>query len=139
VLAWLIPILVFGIIGFGFFRSGWDTLQDMALAWWIANGSLSALGVIAALGHPLTVLTAFCAAPITSLNPTIAAGWVCGLVEAIIHKPRVSDLENISEQVTSFRGIWSNRVTKILLVIAFANIGSVIGTFLGVGKILSLL
>jgi len=84
-------------------------------------------------------ITAFFAAPFTSLNPTIAAGWVCGLVEALIKKPRVADLQSISEDVTSVKGFWNNRVSKILLVMVFANLGSVAGTFLGVGLISRLL
>jgi pheromone shutdown protein TraB len=87
----------------------------------------------------LTIVTAFVAAPITSLNPTIAAGWVCGLVEAYLRKPRVIDLENVGGDLTSVKGIWSNRVTKILLVVILANLGSTIGTFVGAGWIVSLL
>jgi pheromone shutdown protein TraB len=111
----------------------------MVLAWVLANGSLAALGAAVALAHPLTILTAFFAAPITSLNPTIAAGWVCGLVEAYFRKPRVRDLETVADDLGSLRGFWRNRVIKVLLVLVLANLGSSIGTVLGVSWIVALL
>jgi pheromone shutdown protein TraB len=111
----------------------------MVIAWVLANGIAASIGTIIALAHPLTILTAFFAAPITSLNPTIAAGWVCGLVEAYLRKPRVMDLENIADDMTTVRGIWGNRVVKILLVVVLANLGSSIGTFIGFGWVVALL
>ena len=72
------------------------------------------------------------AAPITSLNPTIAAGWVSGLVQAWIKKPTVADLEAMPEVVSSFpKGLWRNAVSRILLVVVFSNLGSTLGTFIG--------
>jgi pheromone shutdown protein TraB len=111
----------------------------MVLAWILANGISAAIGTIIALAHPLTIVAAFLAAPITSLNPTIAAGWVCGLVEAYLRKPRVLDLENIGDDLTTLRGIWGNRVIKVLLVVVLANLGSSVGTFIGVGWVAALL
>lgn len=90
-----------------------------------------------ALAHPLTIVSAFLAAPITSLNPMIAAGWVAGLVQAWVRKPRVHDIEELPTAITSVKGFWTNPVTKILLVVAFANIGSSIGTFLAGSMIAS--
>ena len=138
-IAWGIPLIIIGMFIYGFLFSDAETSLSMIAAWVLANGLLSALGAAIALAHPLTILTAFVAAPITSLNPTIAAGWVCGLVEAVIHKPRVRDLETIADDVSTFRGFWSNRVSKILLVVMLANLGSVVGTFVGGFKIASLL
>jgi pheromone shutdown protein TraB len=123
----------------GFIVAGRETSEQMVLAWVLANGIAAALGTIIALAHPLTILAAFVAAPITSLNPTIAAGWVCGLTEAYLRKPRVIDLERVADDLTTMRGIWSNRVIKVLLVVVLANLGSSIGTFIGVGWIVSLL
>jgi pheromone shutdown-related protein TraB len=138
VIGWGVPILLFGLVAAGFAFSGRDTGEQMIVAWVLANGLAAAAGAIIALAHPLTVVTAFAAAPLTSLNPTIAAGWVCGLVEAWLRKPRVLDLERVAEDVTSVAGIWRNRVTRVLLVVILANLGSSIGTFVGVGWILAL-
>jgi len=129
-LKWLIPIFILGLIGYGFVKGGKDLSLESISIWIGVNGVLSALGVTLALGHPLTIISAFFAAPITSLNPMIAAGWVAGLVQAWIRKPKVSDIENLPQAIISVKGFWQNPVTKILLVVVFANIGSSIGTFL---------
>jgi pheromone shutdown-related protein TraB len=138
-IGWGVPLLILALIVTGFIVSGRETSEQMVLAWVLANGIAASLGTMIALAHPLTILAAFIAAPITSLNPTIAAGWVCGLTEAYLRKPRVIDLERVAEDLTTARGIWNNRVIKVLLVIVLANLGSSIGTFIGVGWIVSLL
>ncbi|HPV22448.1 MAG TPA: TraB family protein, partial [bacterium] len=71
----------------------------------------------------------FIAAPITSLNPTIGAGMVTGLVQLYLVKPTVKDLENASSDTLKLKGWWSNRLTRALLVSLFSSIGSSIGTF----------
>lgn len=139
IIGWGVPIVVLALIVTGFFVSGRETSEQMVIAWILANGVSAGIGTLIALAHPLTVLTAFCAAPLTSLNPTIAAGWVCGLMEAYLRKPRVVDLEHIADDIGTVKGIWTNRVIKVLLVVVLANLGSSIGTFVGVGWIASLL
>ena len=134
-----IPTLVVGMVLVGFFKYGSETGTEMIISWFLANGILAALGTIIARAHILTVLAAFFAAPLTSLNPTIAAGWVCGLVEAVIRKPRVKDLESVGDDATTVSGFWKNRVSRILLIAAFANIGSMLGTAVGAGLIARLL
>ena len=69
-------------------------------------------------------------APITSLNPLLAAGWFAGMVEAMIRKPKVKDFENLGEDTNTLKGFWKNRVTRILLIVVFANVFSSIGTFI---------
>ncbi len=138
-LSWGLPLLIVGLIGYGFVVSGQDASFEMIQRWFLINGALSAVGVLAAFGHPLTILTAFVAAPFTSLNPMIAAGWVAGLVEAFVHKPKVEDFESLNEDITTLKGFWRNKITRILLVVVFANLGSSIGTFLGGFAVASLL
>jgi pheromone shutdown-related protein TraB len=138
IVGWGVPLLLFALVAAGFAFSGRETGEQMILAWVLANGLAAAAGTVVALAHPVTVLTAFVAAPLTSLNPTIAAGWVCGLTEAWLRKPRVRDLERVADDVTSVAGIWRNRVTRVLLVVILANLGSSLGTFIGVGWILTL-
>ncbi|MEZ4579697.1 MAG: TraB/GumN family protein [Desulfobacterales bacterium] len=126
---WLIPALIVGLIVYGFFQGGAAAGKDM-IVWWVgANAVFAGIGAIVAFGHPFTVLSAIFAAPITSLNPMIAAGWVSGLVEAFSRKPKVRDLESLPEDILSARGFWRNKVTRILLVVVFTNLGSSIGTF----------
>ncbi len=138
-LSWGLPLLIVALIGYGFMVSGQDASLEMIQRWFFINGALSALGVLAAFGHPITIATAFVAAPFTSLNPMIAAGWVAGLVEAFLHKPKVEDFENLNEDITELKGFWRNKITRILLVVVFANLGSSIGTFVGGFAVASLL
>jgi pheromone shutdown-related protein TraB len=138
-LSWGIPIFILLLIGFGFYNSGHQTSIEMIKAWIIINGSLSALGAILALAHPITIVTAFIAAPITSLNPTIAAGTVCGLVEAFLRKPRVKDFETVGDDIATLKGLWHNRLARIFLVFLLTSVGSAIGTFLGAGSIIAML
>ena len=126
---YLIPVVFLSIVGWGFYTNGAELTIEMLYKWFLINGSLSALGVILALGHPLSVITAFLAAPFTSLNPTLAAGWFAGLTEMWIRRPRVKDFDGLFG-LKRLRDYWENRVTRILLVIVFANIGSSIGTFI---------
>ena len=132
VLKWFLPLSIIGLIITGFYVGGARTGTDMLLWWLVANGLLAGLGAIAALAHPLTIASSVIAAPLTSLNPMIAAGWVSGMVEAFSRKPRVIDFENLQEDIHSLRGFWKNKVTRILLVVVFTNLGSSIGTFVAI-------
>ena len=138
-LKWGIPTLIVSLIGYGFFAVDTDVSIEMIQRWFLINGTLSAIGTAIAFGHPITIATAFVAAPFTSLNPAVAAGWVAGLVEAFLRKPQVRDFENLADDITHLRGFWQNNITRILLVVMFANLGSAIGTFAGGFAIASLL
>ena len=138
-LKWGIPALIIALIVYGFFTVDTDVSIEMIQRWFLINGTLSALGTAAAFGHPITIAVAFVAAPFTSLNPTIAAGWVAGLVESLLRKPQVRDFENLADDITHLKGFWKNKITRILLVVIFANLGSAIGTFAGGFAIASLL
>jgi pheromone shutdown-related protein TraB len=128
IIPWIVPAAVIGLFIAGFFLGGRERIAGAAVAWVLANGILAALGTIVALGHPLTVAAAFVAAPITSLNPTVGAGMVTGLVQAFIAAPTVADMQNMGEDLATVRGWWSNRLTRVLLVFLFSNIGSAAGT-----------
>lgn len=133
ILPWLIPAIVVGLFIVGFMAGNTQQLADAAVAWILANGVLSALGTIVAMGHPLTILAAFVAAPITSLNPTIGAGFVTGLVQAFVAPPQVKDMEHVSEDIAKLSGWWRNRLTRVLLVFLFSSLGSAIGTIVAFG------
>jgi pheromone shutdown-related protein TraB len=136
---WGFPIGILGLIAFGFFMSGSGVAFHMIKWWILANGVLAGLGAAAALAHPLTILTAAAASPLTSLNPLIAAGWVAGLVEVFLGKPKVIDFENLTEDVYSVKGFWKNKITRILLVVVFTNMGSSFGTFVAIPLMLKVL
>lgn len=129
-IGWAIPILIFVIIASTFTIDASSGFEQIT-SWIIWNGSLSALGALLAMAHPLSILTAFIAAPLTSLNPLLAAGWFAGLAEAYIKRPQVEDFEKLPEDITSLKGFWKNKFTHILLVVALSNLGSTIGTIIG--------
>jgi pheromone shutdown-related protein TraB len=131
-LKWGIPCLIVALIILGFFLAGTAAGTHMIKWWVLANAVLAGLGAAIALGHPLTILSAVLASPLTSLNPMIAAGWVSGLVEAVMAKPKVRDFENLSEDLSSLKGFWKNKITRILLVVVFTNLGSSFGTFVAI-------
>lgn len=126
---WLIPLLIVGLIAYGFYLGGKDAGQKMVLSWILWNGILSALGAIIAGGHPLTILVSFVGAPLTSLCPFIGVGIVAGIVQALIKKPQVKDLENLSDDACSVKGFYKNKLLRVLLVFILSSIGSSIGTF----------
>ena len=134
---WLIPAAVVALIAWGFWRGGMERGVDSIAIWIGVNGVLSALGAALVLAHPLAVLAAFVAAPITSLNPTIAAGWVAGLVQAWVRPPAVGDFEALPEAMETLKGFFLNPVVRILLVVVFANLGSSLGTFVAIPWIAS--
>ncbi|SDL69047.1 TraB/GumN family protein [Sediminibacillus halophilus] len=136
-IGWMIPILIIALIAYTFYANPSAGAQQ-TISWVLWNGSFSALGTALALGHPLAILTAFVAAPITSLNPLIAAGWFAGFAQALIRKPKVSDFETLSEDVLHVKGFWNNKVTRILLIIVLANIGSSLGTVIGGADVIRL-
>ncbi len=134
-LKWGIPLVIVAIVVYGFFHSGAQHSLENIGIWILVNGILSALGAAIALGHPITVISAFLAAPITSLNPMVAAGWVSGLVQAWVKKPRVEDFEELPKAIASIKGFWTNPVSRVLLVVALSNVGSSLGTFISGGWI----
>ena len=131
-LKWGIPALVVGLIVLGFFYAGASAGTHMIKWWVLANAVFAGLGAAIALAHPLTVLSAIVASPITSLNPMIAAGWVAGLVETFIGKPKVKDFENLPADILSLKGFWKNKITRILLIVVFTNLGSSLGAFVAI-------
>jgi pheromone shutdown protein TraB len=136
---WIIPVLLAVLVVLGFFRSGAAVSFAMIRSWLLWNGSLAALGALLALGHPLSILVSFLGAPIATLNPFIGVGLFSGVTEAWLRKPRVSDTETISEDVTSLRGIYRNRITKALLVFFLSTLGGAVGNFISIPSLAGLL
>lgn len=127
IIPWIIPIAITLLIIYGFTKNI-NTGIDQIKSWFIYNSVLAALFTAFSLGHPLSILTAFIAAPFTSLNPFLACGWFAGLVEASIRKPTVEDVNNVPKDIFSLKGILSNKFLKALLIVIAANLGSSIGT-----------
>ncbi len=136
----IIPVIFFSIIGWIIYSTGidpWNKIKDIFLVWFLVHGILSAIGAAIARGHPLSILTAFAAAPFTSLEPFFAPGWFAGLVEAKLRKPLVKDFQDLSK-IENIRDFFKNRVVRLLMVVALANLGSIVGTIIALPWILSL-
>lgn len=131
---WIITAVILTGFAIGFARSP-ELGMELVVTWVLINGGLAALGALIAGGHPFTVLSGFLAAPLTSLNPTVAAGMVTASVEAWLRKPRILDFTNLRDDVTRLRGWWGNRVSRTLLVLLFSNFGSIAGTYIAGFKI----
>jgi pheromone shutdown-related protein TraB len=127
---WLIPALIVVLVGLGFLRSGSAASLSMVLRWILLNGSLAAIGSALCLAHPLTILVSFLLAPVATLNPFVGIGLFAGMAEAYLRKPRVQDFERLTEDVTSFKGFYRNRVTHILLIFFLSSLGGMIGNFI---------
>jgi len=127
-LKWALPGSIVALFIAGFFYGGQGAGTDMVVLWSVCTGALAGLGAALALAHPATVLSSVIVAPFTTLHPMIAAGWISGMVEAFSRKPKVRDLESLPDDILSFKGFWRNKVTRILLVVAFTNIGASGGT-----------
>ncbi len=130
VIGWALPVLLVVLIGYSFYISLQNGLQQLSY-WMLWNSGMAALFTLLALGHPLTVLTAFVTAPIATLNPLLAVGWFTGLAEATLRKPTVQDLQNVQQDITSVKGFFKNRVLKVLLIVIMSSVGGVIGNLIG--------
>lgn len=127
-IGWFIVLIIAAGFAIGFSRSpslGWD----LVASWILITGGFSAVGTIAALGHPVTVVSAFLAAPFTTLNPALSAGMVTAMVELFLRKPDVGDFMHLRQDIADWRGWWRNRVARILLVFFLSSLGAAIGTY----------
>jgi len=129
---WGIPGLIVALFVGGFFFSGTGATMDMIKYWIFTTAIMSGIGAAVSFAHPVTILSAALVAPVTTIHPLIAAGWIAGLVEVFMAKPKVRDFEALSEDIMSVRGFWRNKITRVLLVVVFTNIGASLGTFLGI-------
>lgn len=134
VLPWVIVAVILAGFIIGFSRNT-DVGMQMVVDWVVINGGLAALGGIAALAHPLTILAAAVGAPLTSLNPTIGIGFVTAATEIYLRKPQVGDFATLRRDVMQWKGWWHNRVSRVLLVFLFTTLGSAIGTYVGGARI----
>ena len=126
---WLIPALIIGLIVAGFIYGGTKAGSQMLTTWFLWNSIPAAILSAIAAAHPLTIVIAFLGAPLTSLCPFVGIGFCTALIQAIVCKPRVSDMETLQDDVSSLKGFYKNRILRILLIFIMSTLGSSIGTF----------
>ncbi len=133
-----IPVFLLGAVGWMAYNGEMGDLKQTAQTWLILNALLAGLGVLIARGHPLSILVGAVASPITSLNPTLAAGWFAGYTQLKVASPTGKDAQDFLKlDETSL--FWKNRVGRVLLVTALGNVGSMVGAWLAGASILGML
>jgi len=136
---WFTVLLAFFVLGgfaWGFVHGGVDVGSELIAYWVLITGSLGALGCLAAGGHPLSILAAFIASPVTPLHPALASGTISALVEAWVRKPTYADFMALRDDVQSVRGWYRNRVARVLLNFFLTSLGTAIGVWTGGAKML---
>ena len=133
-----IPAFLLGAVGWMAYNGEMEELKQTAQTWLVLNALLAGLGVLIARGHPLSILVGAVASPITSLNPTLAAGWFAGYTQLKVASPTGKDAQDFLKlDETSL--FWKNRVGRVLLVTALGNVGSMVGAWLAGASILGML
>ncbi|HIW36406.1 MAG TPA: TraB/GumN family protein [Candidatus Treponema faecavium] len=134
---WIFPIAIIALLAAGFVTGGAAVSAQMLVRWLLWNGSLAALGALLAGGHILTVITGFVGAPIATLNPLLGIGLFTGIVQAWIKKPKVEDMETLMDDISSLRGIYHNRILRVLLVFLLSSVGGAAGNIIAVPALVS--
>jgi pheromone shutdown-related protein TraB len=135
ILAWLIPAILVLSMYYGYQDHGLKSLQEMIIAWVLPTSLLCALFTALTLPKPLSILVAALSAPITTIHPAISAGMVVGLAEAWFRKPTVADCERVTLDAASMKGLFSNPVTRILIVAFASNLGAALGFYVGLSLV----
>jgi pheromone shutdown-related protein TraB len=138
-LKWVIPAIILGAFYYGYSKHQGEDLTQMLQAWILPNAIVCGLFVAIAGGKFFSVVAGILASPITSLNPTVGAGMVVGLVEAYLRKPTVEDAERLGKEVNTFAGMRKNPFSRILIVFVAAQLGSALGAYVALPWVLSLL
>ncbi len=116
----------------GFFTSGGRTSMNMIASWSAITAVCAGIGALIMLSHPLTILAAALAAPIATIHPLVATGWVAGLAEATLRKPQVKDFLDLKDDISSVRGFFRNKITRLLILVAFVNLTTTVGVFVAI-------
>lgn len=129
VIGWLIPAILVGIIVWVGFAHGFNESLKYFLIWACTNAASTVVFSILSLAHPVTWLVSAISAPIAVLNPAIGVGVFTGITEATMRKPAVKDFEGLSDDISTFKGWFRNRVLHAFLIFFTSSLGSILGTF----------
>ncbi len=132
---YLISLVMISVVVIGFFMLDFAKFKGLSFSWFLSNGITAALAAVLALAHPFVTLLAFMSAPFTAFIPMISVGMLAGLLQATLVKPRAGDLEDVSKDMTTLKGIYHNRLLRVLLVFVLVTLGGAIGTWLGVWNV----
>lgn len=136
---WLIPLIIISSLGLIAYQKGMATAGENLVFWILANGIPAAIGSAIALGHPVTTISAFAAAPVTSLTPVIGAGYVTAFIQVMSQPPVVHEFESVGDDMSHLSGWWRNKLLRVFLVFILTSLGSAIGTYVGGYEIITTL
>jgi pheromone shutdown-related protein TraB len=139
---WFTVVLTAFLLGgfaWGFWHGGIHVAAELLLYWVLLTGTLGAIGCALSGGHPLSILAAFVASPVTPLHPALASGTVSAVVEAWVRKPTYGDFMSLRDDVATVKGWWRNRVARVLLNFFLTSLGTAIGVWLGGARLLGAL
>ena len=127
---YLIPAAFAALFVAGFVTQGWEAFQKILVTVAVTTSGFAALGSILALAHPLTILVAIIAAPFAAFfHPLVHVAYFTGFSEAALRRPRVADLEGLTDDAMTFTGYYKNRLLRILLVVLLSTVGATIGMY----------
>ena len=129
---WGFSAAIMSLFVAGFFYSGGRTSIHMMLSWSVITAICATIGAMMLLAHPFTILASALSAPIATLHPLIATGWVAGLTEATFRKPQVRDFLDLKDDITTVKGFFRNRITRIFILVVVVNLKTSIGTFVAI-------
>mgnify|MGYP001434681392 FL=1 len=129
-----IPVALMGLLGWFAYNGDLASIKENGIYWFAGNFIGAALFCMLAGGHPIAILVAAIASPITSLNPALAAGWFAGYAQMKVKEPTGEDLTEFLK-LDSAKLFWTNRAGRILLVTALTNLGSMAGAWISMGLI----
>lgn len=135
IFGWSIPVLIIGSIIYIGINQGIGKAGENILIWSLANGIPAMIGALISFAHPMTILSAFFGAPLTSLTPVIGAGYVSAFVQINFAPPLVKNFTSVTDDFSSPKKWWSNKLLKVFLIFILTSLGSAIGTYVGAFKI----
>ena len=133
-ISYAIPLALLGLLGWFAYSGDLASIKENTIYWFAGNFIGAALFCMLAGGHPVAILVAALASPITSLNPALAAGWFAGYAQMKVREPTGEDLTEFLK-LDSAKLFWTNRAGRILLVTALTNLGSMAGAWISMGLI----
>lgn len=128
--------LLLGGFAWGFHQGGMDFGAKLVFDWIVITAIGGAIGCAAAGGHPLSILAAAVASPVTPLIPALSSGMVSAFTEAWLRKPTYEDMLNLRRDTDTVRGWWRNRFARVFVNFVLANLGTSVAVWIAGANLL---
>lgn len=130
----IVASVLLGLFAWGYHQGGAALGGKLVWSWIWITAAGGALGTLAAGGHPLSILGAAVASPITPLIPALSSGMVSAFIEAWLRKPTYRDMLNLRSDTATIGGWWRNRFARVFVNFMLANFGTAIAAWIALGK-----